>query len=58
MSRPLSARREFLRFIAASPFVATAWAQDFVPASAKDVLNVMDFEPLARKALLSGAQVL
>jgi 4-hydroxymandelate oxidase len=49
------ARREFLRFVAASPLMARAWAQGVVPASAptsaKDALNVMDFEPLARKAL-------
>ncbi len=51
MSRAFSARREFLRFVAASPLVAQALAQDLVLASAKDALNVMDFEPLARKAL-------
>jgi 4-hydroxymandelate oxidase len=51
MSRAFFARREFLRFVAASPLVAQAWAQDLVPASAKDALSVMDFEPLARKAL-------
>jgi 4-hydroxymandelate oxidase len=50
MSPKFSARREFLRFLAASPLMAQAWAQD-VPASPKDVLSVMDFEPLARKAL-------
>ena len=46
-------RREFLRFLAASPFAASAFAQNSVPAipRAKDALNVMDFEPLARKAL-------
>jgi 4-hydroxymandelate oxidase len=51
MSRVFSARREFLRFIAASPLVAQALAQDLIPVSAKDALNVLDFEPLARKAL-------
>jgi 4-hydroxymandelate oxidase len=55
MSSKFSARREFLRFLAASPLMAQAWAQDApapgVPASPKDVLSVMDFEPLARKAL-------
>ena len=55
MHPTVSARREFLRFLAASPLVAQAWAQD-VPApgalaSPKDALSVMDFEPLARKAL-------
>src|ERR1035437_438741 len=50
MSRSLSARREFLRFLACSPL---ALAQDPNPAitTPKDALNVMDFEPLARKAL-------
>jgi 4-hydroxymandelate oxidase len=49
-------RREFLRFLAASPLMAyglrEAWAQE--PASAplaKDVLSVMDFEALARPKL-------
>jgi 4-hydroxymandelate oxidase len=55
MKGPISARREFLRFVAASPLAASAWAQGVVPASAptsaKDALDVMDFEPLARKAL-------
>ena len=46
MSRNLSARREFLRFLAASPLVAVAQE----PA-AKNVLSVLDFEPLAHKAL-------
>jgi len=47
-----SDRRRFLRFLAASPLAARAFAQD--PSSItrpKDALNVMDFEPLARKAL-------
>jgi 4-hydroxymandelate oxidase len=50
MSRRLSARREFLRFLAGSPL---ALAQESNPAitDAKDALNVLDFEPLARKAL-------
>src|SRR5580704_633673 len=60
MSYHLSARREFLRFLAASPLAAQALAQNptgpytptyMAPASAKDALDVMDFEPLARKAL-------
>jgi isopentenyl diphosphate isomerase/L-lactate dehydrogenase-like FMN-dependent dehydrogenase len=46
MRRDLSARRTFLRFLAASPLAAMA--QD---PSAKDALSVMDFEPLAHKAL-------
>jgi 4-hydroxymandelate oxidase len=50
MSNIPSARREFLRFLAFSPL---AMAQESSPtiASAKDALNVMDFEPLAHKAL-------
>ena len=45
-------RRAFLRFLAASPLAAKAWAEDAAaPADAKDVINVMDFEPLAKKAL-------
>lgn len=64
MSRIASPRREFLRFLAASPLISPlvtgAWAQETsdtgpIPhpaiASAKDALNVMDFEPLAFKAL-------
>src|SRR5450432_3639604 len=60
MSHHLSARREFLRFLAASPLAAQAFAQNstnpytpayMAPESAKDALDVMDFEPLARKAL-------
>jgi 4-hydroxymandelate oxidase len=46
-------RREFLRFIAGSPLAAYAFSQDPIPAIArpKDALSVMDFEPLAHKAL-------
>ncbi len=55
MSRTFYPRREFLRFLAASPFMARAWAQEALAAgalcSAKDALSVMDFEPLARKVL-------
>jgi 4-hydroxymandelate oxidase len=53
MSRIVFPRREFMRFLAASPLMARAWAQDAAPAitSPKDALEVMDFEPLARKAL-------
>lgn len=46
MHRQSRARREFLRFLAASPLAALA--QD---TGAKDALSVLDFEPLARKAL-------
>ncbi len=59
MSHHFSARREFLRFLAASPLAAKAWAQTpgpylppyIAPESAKDALDVMDFEPIARKKL-------
>ena len=46
-------RRRFLRFLAASPVASGAWAQapDPTLTRPKDALNVMDFEPLARKAL-------
>jgi len=57
----MSDRREFLRFVAASTVVtptARAWAQQLLsahepalPASAKDFLQVMDFEEAARRAL-------
>ncbi len=46
-----SARRDFLRFLAASPLASYAFAQDITINSAKDAINVMDFEPLAKKAL-------
>ena len=46
-------RRRFLRFLAASPLFAEAWAQQTWPAitSAKDAVDVMDFEEAARKVL-------
>src|SRR5689334_12074212 len=49
-------RREFLRFLAASPLMAyglrDAWAQEPATAPlAKDVLSVMDFEALAKPKL-------
>ena len=63
MARLASPRREFLRFLASSP-LWTAAAQEAkhvsndvsnnvgkAAATAADALNVMDFEPLARKAL-------
>src|SRR4029079_898830 len=40
------ARRGFLRFLAASPLMAIAQEP-----TAKDALSVLDFEPLAKKAL-------
>ena len=46
-------RRRFLRFLAASPLFAEAWAQQAWPiiTSAKDAVDVMDFEEAARKVL-------
>jgi isopentenyl diphosphate isomerase/L-lactate dehydrogenase-like FMN-dependent dehydrogenase len=46
-----SRRRDFLRLLAAVPFLQTAWADDSTPQELKDILNVMDLEPLAHKAL-------
>src|SRR5579862_8298428 len=43
-------RREFLRFLVASPLASTMFAQT-PPATAKDFLNVSDFEPAARAVL-------
>jgi 4-hydroxymandelate oxidase len=52
MISSLSCRRKFLRFLAGSPVLASARAQELFPlVSAKDAINVMDFEALARKAL-------
>jgi isopentenyl diphosphate isomerase/L-lactate dehydrogenase-like FMN-dependent dehydrogenase len=48
MSRNLSARREFLRFLAASPLAGLAQEPTL---TVKDALSVLDFEPLAHKAL-------
>src|SRR5678816_2338302 len=44
-------RRKFLQFIAASPLAAYAFAQDSAIKLPGDVFSVMDFEPLAHKAL-------
>jgi isopentenyl diphosphate isomerase/L-lactate dehydrogenase-like FMN-dependent dehydrogenase len=46
-------RRRFLQFLAGSPLLSRAWAQQGQPplASAKDALNVMDFEEMAHRAL-------
>lgn len=48
----LGDRRKFLRFLAASPLLAGAYAQETGKiTSPKDVLAVMDLEEVARKAL-------
>ena len=45
-------RRQFLRFLAGSPLLAQAWGQEpGTLASAKDALDVMDFEEMARRVL-------
>jgi 4-hydroxymandelate oxidase len=46
-------RRQFLRFLAASPLVAQAWPQSAAPVvpSAKDALDIGDLEAAAHKAL-------
>ncbi len=52
MSRTLPARRNFLRFVAGSPLITMArTSPNPAIVTAKDSLSVMDFEPLARKAL-------
>ena len=48
----MSSRRDFLRFLAQSPlFAAAAQETPAVIANPKEAINVMDFEPAARKAL-------
>ena len=46
-------RRRFLQFLAGSPLLSRAWAQQNQQplASAKDALNVMEFEEMAHRAL-------
>jgi hypothetical protein len=45
-------RREFLRFLAASPLLAGAWAQaGFTLDSAEQAFSVTDFEDAARRVL-------
>ena len=58
MANPISRnRRHFLRFIAASPLFAKAFAEglpgvpDSIIGSPKDALNIMDFQEAARKAI-------
>src|SRR5206468_7214380 len=52
MPAALQARREFLRFLASSPLLAGDDNAIITPISTpKDAPNVMDFEPLAHKAL-------
>jgi 4-hydroxymandelate oxidase len=46
-------RRRFLQFLAGSPLLSHAWAQQTQAplAAAKDALNVMEFEEMAHRAL-------
>src|SRR5262252_4920580 len=46
-------RRRFLQFLAGSPVLSRAWAQQNQKplTNAKDALSVMDFEELAHRAL-------
>src|ERR1700722_2046951 len=49
-------RREFLRFLAASPLATRAWAQNatlppITLSRAKDALSIQDFVDMARKVL-------
>src|SRR5215467_282506 len=46
-------RRRFLQFLAGSPLLAQAWAQQNFPVitGAKDEVSLMDFEEAARKVL-------
>jgi len=56
MNFQTSNRRKFLSFLAASPVISRAWAQEALQKTAtaatpKEVLSVMDFEALARPKL-------
>src|SRR3954452_18155776 len=51
MARLSSPRREFLRFLASSPLWTAAAQEAATSGKAADALSVMDFEPLAHKAL-------
>jgi len=47
-----ASRRKFLRFLAGSPVLAQAWAQQSgAPAKASEILAVMDLEEIAHQAL-------
>jgi isopentenyl diphosphate isomerase/L-lactate dehydrogenase-like FMN-dependent dehydrogenase len=50
-SRVSRDRRRFLRFLAASPLLATAWAQDLTLDAPADAIGVLDFEAAARRVL-------
>jgi isopentenyl diphosphate isomerase/L-lactate dehydrogenase-like FMN-dependent dehydrogenase len=44
-------RRRFLRFLAASPLLAAAGAQDLLPDAPADAIGLLDFEAAARRVL-------
>src|SRR5262245_57720596 len=46
-----SGRREFLKFLAASPLLALQAQEDFVISSPEQAIDVLDFEAAAKKAL-------
>src|SRR5215475_10877422 len=46
----MNSRREFFGFLAASPFAALLKGDD-LPATAKDAVNIMDFEDPARRKI-------
>ncbi len=50
----MTARRDFLRFLAASPLAVRALADDSAVPPLKNALNVLDLEPLAKKVLPPG----
>src|SRR5271157_4727497 len=54
MTSSIRNRRQFLRFLAGSPLLSRAWSQPAatVISSPNEALNVMDFEPAARRTLL------
>jgi 4-hydroxymandelate oxidase len=51
VSRYVPRRREFLRLLPASLLIEKMWPQTPAPTSVEDVFDVLDFEPLARKAV-------
>src|SRR5678810_402965 len=51
MNSQSTSRRAFLRFLAASPLLATQLPDDFAISSPEQAINVLDFEAAARKAL-------
>ena len=49
-----SDRRQFLRFLAGSPLFAPAFAQPAANPKVDEILNVLELEEMARKALPSA----